>query len=149
MIDGMEPEDWIDQLVRDATDRAQRINRAVTGLQQRSFVGRTDDRSVEVEVNHGGAVTAIRLGTAVRDRDPDRLAGELMACIHRAGRDAAVAVQESMTPVLGADPATMAGLRQATEQQLAIRVDPGRPPRRRPPPDAEDDFGSTSWLRGS
>ncbi|MGH3933344.1 MAG: YbaB/EbfC family nucleoid-associated protein, partial [Pseudonocardiaceae bacterium] len=117
MIDGMDPEDWIDRLVRDATDKADRISRAVSELQQRSFVSRTDDRSVEVEVNHGGTVTAIRLAGAVRDRDPDRLASELMACIRRAGRDAATAAQESMAPALGSEPTTMAGLRQATEQQ--------------------------------
>lgn len=107
MIDGMEPEDWIDRLVRDATDKAERISSAVAELQQRSFVARTDDRSVEVEVNHGGAVTAIRLAGSVRERDPDRLAGELMACIRRAGRDAARAAQESMAPALGSDPAEM------------------------------------------
>lgn len=147
MIDGMEPEDWIDRLVRDATDKADRINRAVTELQQRSFVSRTDDRSVEVEVNHGGTVTAIRLTGAVRERDPNRLAGELLTCIHRAGRDAATAAQESMAPALGPDSATLAGLRQATEQQLAARLDSGPAPRRRPRPDADDDFGTTSWLR--
>ncbi|GAA2673967.1 MULTISPECIES: YbaB/EbfC family nucleoid-associated protein [Actinosynnema] len=137
---------------------------------------RSADGQITVTVNDAGNLVDLKLGNSLQRRDGDTVAQDVLRVLQAAQSKVATAVQEAMSPVLGADSEAMAfmvdKLRSAQpppppgyrpggggygsdQPRLgAIEDDappppPPPPPTRRPAPrgDEDEDFGDGGFLR--
>lgn len=85
--------EWWEESRNAAAEREERRYRELVG-QLAEVSGEATRGGVSVTVDSNGVTTGISLSPAVRDVDPDVLAAQLMACVHKARSDARRQVQD-------------------------------------------------------
>ena len=152
-----------------AAAKAQRYQRMQQQVAEITETDTSADGAVRVTVAASGVLTDLQLSGRVREREPDRLAAEILAGMRRAQGRLSTRVAEVMAATVGDDEETVRSVVRSYQQRFPeqteqrgrgpdgeLRFDlpedgepPPPPPRRRPPArdDEDDDFGGGSILR--
>ncbi len=135
--------DRLDALSHDLGAKAERYQQLHERMATAS-VTETSPDGISVTVDSGGVPTAFGFTEAVRGMAPERLASELLACMHRAQARLAQQVQALVQETVGDDEAGNAVIEQYTTRF----PDPDQPqPTSDPAADDDAHFTRDSWLR--
>lgn len=132
-----------------ATGVAAKAQRYAQMQQRVAEITETDtsaDGAVRVTVAASGVPTDLQLSPRAGEREPDRLAAEILASMRRAQGRLPARVAEVMAATVGDDEQTVRSVVTSYQQ----RFPPPPPPRRPQQPardDEDDDFGGGSILR--
>ncbi len=152
-----------------AAAKAQRYEQMQQQVAEITETDTSADGAVRVTVAASGVLTDLQLSGRAREREPDRLAAEILAGMRRAQGRLSARVAEVMAATVGDDEETVRSVVRSYQQRFPeqaeqggrgsggeLRFDlpedddpPPPPPRRRPPArdDEDDDFGGGSILR--
>jgi DNA-binding protein YbaB len=152
-----------------AAAKAQRYEQMQQQVAEITETDTSADGAVRVTVAASGVLTDLQLSGRAREREPDRLAAEILAGMRRAQGKLSARVAEVMAATVGEDEETVRSVVRSYQQRFPEQTeqggrgsggelrfelpeddDPPPPSRRRRPPardDEDDDFGGGSILR--
>jgi len=152
-----------------AAAKAQRYQQMQQQVAEITETDTSADGAVRVTVAASGVLTDLQLSGRAREREPDRLAAEILAGMRRAQGKLSARVAEVMAATVGEDEETVRSVVTSYQQRFPEQTeqggrgsggelrfelpeddDPPPPSRRRWPPtrdDEDDDFGGGSILR--
>jgi len=140
-----------------AAAKAQRYQQMQQQVAEITETDTSADGAVRVSVAASGVLTDLQLSPRAREREPDRLAAEILAGMRRAQGRLSARVAEVMAATVGEDEETVRRVVSSYQQRFPEQTEQrGRgsgdgppPPCRRPPArdDEDDDFGGGSILR--